>query len=194
MRIKHITFHDVDRATFVASQRRWLDASIASGGLVDAWGAEANGDARAVFTWKDDEALQHFMEDAHDRALADVGSAGRYAVLYLDEVESLGPRGDAGYVAESFMWLKEGGTAPFMESQRAWNDALRTASGFCGGNIRRGRRTFVVTSFWQDASSHRRYLDVVVPRLRDATRGDEHVARLVRFEGPLSAELSYTHV
>ncbi|MEO7097479.1 MAG: DUF4937 domain-containing protein [Polyangiales bacterium] len=191
MRVKHITFHDVERAAFLASQQRWLEASIASGGLVDAWGAEAQGEARAVFTWRDDQALQHFMEVAHDRALAETEKVGRHAVLYLDEVESLGPRGAATYVAESFAWLKEGGTEPWLESQRAWSSALAAAPGFLGGDVRRGRRTFVVTSFWKDEAAHRRYLDEVVPRLRDVTRGDEHTARLLRFEGPLSPELAF---
>jgi hypothetical protein len=191
VRVKHITFHRVDRARFLESQRRWLEASVASGGLEDAWGAESAGDARAVFTWKDDDALQSFMELAHDRALAEAGTAGRYAVLYLDELETLGPRGDARYVAESFAWLKDGGVEPFVESQRVWSTALRAAPGFCGGHVRRGRRTIVVTSFWRDEASHARYLDQIVPKLRDATRGDEHVARLVRFEGALSPELSY---
>jgi heme-degrading monooxygenase HmoA len=191
MRIKHITFHDVERTRWIDSQRRWLEASIGSGGLLDAWGAETNGDARAVFTWRDEAALQQFMEVAHDRALADVGSVGRYAVLYLDEVESLGARGDATYVAESFAWIKEGGTEAWLESQRAWSSALVACPGFRGGNIHRGRRTFVVTSFWENGDAHRRYLDDVVPRLRDATRGDEHTARLVRFEGALSPELSF---
>jgi hypothetical protein len=31
----------------------------------------------------------------------------------------------------------------------------------------------------------------VVPTLRDVTHGDGHIARLVRFEGPLSPELSF---
>lgn len=183
MRIKHITFHDVTRAAFVERQQRWLEASIATGGVIDAWGSEEGGQARAVFTWRDDEVMRSF-----DRRLE---SPGRHTVLYLDEVETLGPRSAARYVAESFVWLKEGGADPWLLSQRAWSSALVKMPGFRGGNIARGRRTFLVTSFWNDEASHRHYLHAIVPGLRDTTRGDEYVARLVRFEGALSPELSF---
>ncbi|MGZ3422947.1 MAG: DUF4937 domain-containing protein [Polyangiales bacterium] len=192
MRIKHIAFHALEPAPWAASQRRWLELSIASGGLVDAWGAQASADARAVFTWEDEEALQRFMEHTHDRALADAGSVGRNAVLYLEDLENLGPRGDATYVGEAIAWIKDGGIEPWLESQRVWTAAMARADGFVGGAIRRGRRTFVVTSFWRDAIAHRRYLDEIVPGLRQDTHGDEHTARLVRFEGPLEPTLSFT--
>jgi heme-degrading monooxygenase HmoA len=198
MRIKHIAFHGVEPALgseWTASQRRWLELSIASGGLVDAWGASSAGktaaDARAVFTWESEDALQNFMEHTHDRALQDAGSIGRSAVLYLEDVEQLGPRADATYVGEAIAWIKDGGIEPWLESQRAWTSAMSRADGFVGGSVRRGRRTFVVTSFWRDANAHRRYLDEIVPRLRQDTGGDAHTARLIRFEAPLVPDLSF---
>lgn len=193
MRIKHIAFHGLqDEQPWTTSQRRWLELSIASGGLVDAWGASTAGDARAVFTWESEDALQRFMEHTHDRALQDAGSVGRSAVLYLEDVASLGPRGDATYVGESIAWIKDGGIEPWLESTRVWTDGMSRADGFVGGSVRRGRRTFVITSFWRDAAAHRRYLDEVVPRLRQDTRGDEHTARLVRFDAPLLGDLSFS--
>ncbi len=131
------------------------------------------------------------MESTHERALADVGIVGKSAVLYLDPVLDLGPRKDARYVAESIAWIKEAGTEPWLASQREWCEAMARCDGFVGGSIVRGRRTFIVTSFWRDERSHGRYLDEVVPGLRSRTTGDEHCARLTRFHASLVPELLF---
>lgn len=192
MRVKHIAFQNVQRDAWVASQEKWLEASRASGGLVSAWGALFRTDGRAVFEWESQEAVKAFMEGSHVRALADIGIVGKSAVLYLDPLLDLGPRKDARYVAESIAWIKEGGVEPWLKSQREWCDAMARCDGFVGGSIVRGRRTFVVTSFWRDDRSHGRYLDEVVPQLRSSTFGDEHCARLTRFHAPLVPELTFS--
>lgn len=193
MPVKHITFEGVDRDAWIRSQRTWLERSIASGGLRSAWGAEARGSARAVFEWESDEALRAFMEHDHDRTLAEAGTVGRHAVLYLDPVEAVGDptREGATWVGESVAWVKEGGDAIHLESQRTWLETMARTDGFVSGSIVRGRRTFVTTSFWRDGDAHARYVDDVVPGLRASTRGDEMVARLVRFDGPLVAALAH---
>lgn len=192
MRIKHITFSAVDRKAWERSQRIWLERSIASGGLVEAYGAASGTDARAVFHWADDEALASFMERSHDAALEAAGAVGRYAVLHLQPITVLAvapiPR---AYMGETIAWVKDHGIEIWLESQRAWNDALQTADGFAGGMVARGRQAFVVTSFWRDEASHERYERVDVPRLRSTTRGDEQTARLLRFHGPLVPSLAH---
>lgn len=191
MRTKHIAFQNVQREPWAVSQQRWLELSRDAGGLVSAWGAASRSDARAVFQWESEDAVRAFMEGTHDRALADIGTVGKSAVLYLDPVLDLGPRGDARHVAESIAWIKEGGAEPWLESQRVWCEEMSKCDGFVGGSIVRGRRTFVVTSFWRDDRSHAHYLDNVVPGLRSRTTGDAHCARLTRFHAPLIPELSY---
>jgi len=192
MRVKHIAFQQVDASPWVAAQVRWLELSRASGGLIGAWGAVTRQDARAVFQWESEDAVRAFMEGTHDRALAEIGAVGKSAVLYLDPVLDLGPRRDARHVAESIAWIKEGGSEPWLESQRVWCEEMARCDGFVGGSIVRGRRTFVVTSFWRDERSHAHYLAAVVPGLRSRTTGDEHCARLTRFHAPLVPELSFT--
>jgi heme-degrading monooxygenase HmoA len=195
MRIKHIAFSGVGREAWVGSQGIWLERSIASGGLRAAYAAERDGDARAVFAWANEDALRVFMEESHDRALEAAGSIGRYAVLHLEPLTLLAPAGDervlpapprdAGYMGETIAWVKDDGEEVWQQSQRTWNEALVEADGFAGGFVARGRRTFVVTSFWRDAAAHQRYERDIVPGLRERTRGDERTARLLRFHGPL---------
>lgn len=191
MHIKHIAFHDVTRESWTAAQARWLEVSRATGGLVSAWHALARTDARAVFHWESKEAVRAFMEKTHPKAMAEIGPSGQSSVLYLDPVLDLGPRKDARHVAESVAWIKEGGIEPWLASQKIWCEQMARCDGFVGGSISRGRRTFVVTSFWRDDRAHGRYLDEVVPGLRSSTTGDEHCARLTRFHAPLIEELSF---
>lgn len=189
MPLKHIAFHEVEKDAWIQSQRRWLELSVAAGGLLSAWGAVAGSEARAVFDWESEDALRGFMERTHDRALADAGTVGRSAVLYLSKTIDLGPRGDAGFVGESVAWVKEGGDEAYVAAQRAWYEVMVGCDGFCGGSLARGRRTYVSTTFWRDAAAHAAFDHDVVPTLRARTN-DEHIARLVRFEGALVAELS----
>lgn len=191
MRVKHIAFQNVQRDAWIASQEKWLEASRASGGLVSAWGALNRQDARAVLEWENEAAVRAFMDKVHVRALAEIGVVGKSSVLYLDPIIDLGPRKEARYVAESIAWIKEGGIEPWLHSQKIWSDTMARCDGFVGGSIVRGRRTFVVTSFWRDERSHGRFLDEVVPGLRRRTTGDEHCARLTRFHAPLVPELSW---
>lgn len=190
-RVKHITFHGVERDAWIASQRRWLELSREAGGLRAAWGSILRDHARAVFEWETADALRSFMETTHDRALAEAGTVGKSAVLYLEEVLDLGPRREAGYVGESVAWIKEGGMEPWLESQRRWCEEMARCDGFVGGSIARGRRTYAVSSFWRDDRAHARYLREVVPSLRARFRGDEHCARLTRFDAALVPELSF---
>jgi heme-degrading monooxygenase HmoA len=204
MRIKHISFRSIDAAKREAwreSQRIWLERSVASGGLVCAYGAEGDGHARAVFAWADEAALHAFMERAHDEAMAAAGTVGRQSVLYLDPVYVLGsvtnanalpiPAAGAGYVGETVAWVREEGDAIWLESQRAWNDALERADGCLGGFVARGRRTFVVTSFWRDEAAHDRYEREVVPGLRERAAGDAFTVRLQRFSAPTLPSLGH---
>jgi heme-degrading monooxygenase HmoA len=197
MRIKHISFRGIDaakREAWLESQRIWLERSVASGGLVCAYGAEGGGHARAVFAWTDEPALHGFMERSHDAAMAAAGTVGRSSVLYLDplyvlRVQSGGeptqalpiPTAGVGFVGETVAWVREEGDAIWMKSQGAWNQALERAEGCLGGFVARGRRTFVVTSFWRDEASHARYEREIVPTLRERAAGDEHTVRLLRF-------------
>lgn len=185
MALKHLAFHDIEREAWFKSQRRWLELSVESGGLRGAWAAVARNDARMVFDWESDEALKKFMDSTHERAVAEAGTVGRAAVLYLEPLVDLGPRGDATFVGESVAWVKEHGVDAWMESQRVWNEAMRRTDGFVGGSIARGRRMYVVTSYWRDAAAHKKFVDDVVPDLRSRTSGDAHVARLVRFQGEM---------
>lgn len=190
MRIKHVAYREVDRERFAAHHTRVLELARASGGLVDGWAAEHRGDARAVLTFESDDALRAFMEHLHEHTVppgeGDATSAPfRSAVLHLSQVVDLGARRDAGHVGESIAWVKEGGDEEWLASQRVWTDAMAQCEGFVGGSIVRGRRTWVVTSFWKDAAAHARFVTERVPSLRGATRGDELAARLVRFDGPL---------
>jgi heme-degrading monooxygenase HmoA len=189
MALKHLAFHDVDREAWLKSQRRWLELSAQAGGLRSAWAAVARSDARMVFDWESEDALKHFMEQTHERALSEAGTVGRAAVLYLDPLVDLGSRGEATFVGESIAWVKESGVDAWMESQRTWNEAMRRCDGFVGGSIARGRRIYVVTSFWRDAGAHRAFVERIVPDLRGRTSGDAHVARLVRFQGEIIGEL-----
>ncbi|MBI2391631.1 MAG: hypothetical protein HYV09_18730 [Deltaproteobacteria bacterium] len=191
MRVKHITFHGVERDAWITSQRRWLDLSREAGGLRSAWGSVLRDEARVVFEWESADALRSFMETTHERALGEAGTVGKCAVLYLESVLDLGPRADAGYVGESVAWIKEGGMEPWLESQRQWCEEMARCDGFVGGSITRGRRTYAVSSFWRDDRAHARYLHEVVPSLRGRFRGDEHCARLTRFHAPLVPELSF---
>jgi len=202
MRIKHIAFSSIEREAWERSQRIWLERSIASGGLRAAYAAALpSGEARAVFVWANEEALRVFMEESHDRALEAAGSVGRYAVLYLDPIEILAPAnatnvlpspsGNARYMGETISWVKDDGEKEWLESQRAWSEALVATDGFTGGFVARGRRAFVVTSFWRDAAAHERYEREIVPDLRSRTRGDECVARLLRFHAPLLDSLAH---
>ncbi len=188
MPLKHIAFHEVEKDAWIQSQRRWLALSVEAGGLLSAWGAVAGSEARAVFEWESEDALRGFMEHTHNRALADAGTVGKSAVLYLSKLIDLGPRGDAAFVGESVAWVKEGGDDSWVASQRAWYEAMTACDGFAGGHLARGRRTYVSTSFWRDAAAHARFDHDVVPTLRARTT-DEQVARLVRFEGALVPEL-----
>lgn len=185
MALKHLAFQDIERDAWLKSQRRWLELSEASGGLRSSWAAVARNDARMVFEWQTDDALKQFMEQTHDRALAEAGTVGRAAVLYLDSLVDLGPRADATFVGESIAWVKEHGVDAWMESQRTWNEAMRRCDGFVGGSIARGRRIHVVTSFWRDAAAHKAFVEQIVPDLRGRTNGDAQVVRLVRFQGEL---------
>jgi hypothetical protein len=185
MALKHLAFHDIDRDAWLKSQRKWLELSAVSGGLRGAWAATTRNDARMVFDWESDGALRTFMERGHERALAEAGTIGRAAVLYLEPIVELGPRNEATFVGESIAWVKEGGVDVWMESQRTWNEAMRRTDGFVGGSIARGRRIYVVTSFWRDAAAHKKFVDEIVPDLRGRTNGDAQVARLVRFQGEL---------
>lgn len=203
MRLKHIVFSGIvgpEREAWLASQRVWLERSIAAGGLRAAYGAEAHGHARAVFAWSDARALDAFMETTHDDALASAGSVGRDAVLYLDPITVLRAPGathalpippGAGFVGETVAWVREEGDAIWLESQRAWNDALERTEGFLGGYVARGRRAFVVSSFWRDEQAHERYEREVVPGLREHAHGDEQTVRLLRFTAPILGELGF---
>jgi heme-degrading monooxygenase HmoA len=185
MALKHLAFHDIDRDAWLKSQRTWLELSAESGGLRGAWAATARTDARMVFDWESEDALRKFMEQSHERALGEAGTVGKAAVLYLEPIVELGPRNDATFVGESIAWVKEGGVDVWMESQRTWNEAMRRSDGFVGGSIARGRRIYVVTSFWRDAAAHKKFVDEIVPDLRGRTNGDAQIARLVRFQGEL---------
>jgi len=190
MPLKHLAFHDIDRDAWLKCQRRWLELSAESGGLRGAWAATSRSDARMVFEWESDDALKTFMGQTHERALSEAGTIGKAAVLYLEPLVELGARGDASFVGESIAWVKEHGVDAWMESQRTWNEAMRRCDGFVGGSIARGRRIYVVTSFWRDAAAHKRFVDEIVPDLRGRTAGDAQVARLVRFQGELVPVLS----
>jgi hypothetical protein len=195
MRIKHIAFSGIDPASWEQSQRAWLAASIGAGGLASTYAAETKGEARAVFAWDDAQVLQRFMDVVHDATLASAGSVGRTSVLYLDPVDALSttaiaPAG-AGFVGESIAWLKDGGDDAWVAGQRVWNEALPTCDGFLGCAVARGRRTYLVTTFWRDEAAHEAYLRDVVPRLRSITTGDEVTARLQRFHGRTVASLGY---
>jgi hypothetical protein len=89
-------------------------------------------------------------------------------------------------------WVRDQGDSIWIESQRIWSAALEQADGFLGGFVARGRRTFVVTSFWRDAEAHARYEREIVPGLREHTLGDEQTVRLLRFQGPVEASLGYS--
>jgi hypothetical protein len=191
MPLKHIAFTGLSRSehdAWVKSQARWLQLSQESGGLRSAWAALQNDQARAVFDWESEEALKEFMEHSHERALADAGTVGRSAVLYVAPVLDMGPRGEAAYVGEAIAWLKDGSDAAWLESQREWSTAVRACEGFVGGNVARGRRTYITTTFWRDRESHDRFLRDVVPGLRART-SDEQVARLTRFSGEIISSL-----
>lgn len=204
MRIKHISFRSVDatkREAWLASQRIWLERSLASGGLVCAYGAEAHGHARAVFAWADEPALHAFMEHSHDAAMAAAGTIGRSSVLYLDPLHVLHgggstpalpiPTEGVGFVGETVAWVREEGDAIWLKSQAAWNQALERADGCLGGFVARGRRTFVVTSFWRDEVSHARYEHEIVPTLRERAAGDAHTVRLLRFSAATIPSLGH---
>lgn len=191
MPLKHIAFTalgEEHRDPWIRSQARWLELSIESGGLRMAWAAFAGDQARAAFDWENEDALKGFMEHSHDRALADAGTVGKSAVLYVTPVIDLGPRGEASFLAESIAWIKDSGEDAWLQSQRAWAEAMRASDGFCGGNVARGRRTYVTTTFWRDRAAHDRFLRHVVPELRGRT-SDEQVARLTRFAGDIVSAL-----
>jgi len=191
MRVKHIAFQSVERGPWIDAQARWLERSREADGLLGAWGATVRREARAVFEWRDEAAARAFMQTAHGAAHAEIGAVGKYAVLYLDPIVDLGPRGDATYVAESIAWIKEGGVEPWLASQRLWCEEMSRCEGFVGGSIARGRRTFVATSFWRDERAHAHYLHAVIPGLRARTTGDAHCARLTRFHAPLVPSLTF---
>lgn len=191
MPLKHIAFHEITAEPWTKSQQRWLELSVSSGGLRSAWGAIAGTcgtEARVLFDWESDDALRGFMEHTHDRALADAGTVGKSAVLYLTPLLEIGARGDATYVGESMAWLKEGAHDDWIESQRTWFETMKGCDGFVSGSLARGRRTYVSTSFWRDAEAHARFVHDVVPELRART-SDATVARLTRFDGVLVPEL-----
>jgi heme-degrading monooxygenase HmoA len=188
MPLKHIAFHDVSEGPWIQSQARWLELSVAAGGLRSAWGAVAGKQARAVFDWETEDALRGFMEQTHDKALADAGTVGKSAVLYLTPLIDLGPRNDAGYLGETVAWLKEGADSDWVESQRAWYAGMKECDGFVGGSLARGRRTYVSTTFWRDRDAHKRFDHDVAPGIRART-SDQQVARMVRFEAPLIPSL-----
>ncbi len=195
MPIKHITFNDVDSEAFRKTQNVWLARSAESPGLRLAWAAESKGGARAVFVWESDQALRAFMEETHDRALAEAGTAGRYAALYLDELDPplLSIEG-ATHVAESLAWVKDGGDAEYLESVRVWDAGTRKAEGFVASTIAKGRRAVLSTTFWRDGAAHAKFLREIVPKLRAQTMGDEFVGRLIRFDGPLVPELTHPRI
>lgn len=192
MPLKHIAFNSIpasDRDAWIKSQARWLELSVTSGGLASAWASLDGDQARAVFEWESDDALRGFMETTHERALADAGTVGRSAVLYLSPVMEILPRDvQATFVGESIAWLKEGGDDVWLESQRMWSSAMRECDGFGGGLVARGRRTYLTTSFWRDRAAHDRFMRDVVPGVRGRT-SDEQVARLSRFAGDLIQNL-----
>ncbi|MBK7402044.1 MAG: DUF4937 domain-containing protein [Myxococcales bacterium] len=190
MRLKHITFQETDREPWIASQRQWLAASIAAGGLHGAFGAEHGGQARVVFLWESDEALRGFMEHDHDRALAEAGTVGRYAALYLDVLEQEGSFVGATYVAESLAWVRDDGIDDWLVERKIWAEATRACDGFVGSLVARGRHACLVTTLWRDRAAHERYLHDVVPQIRMKT-DEGSTVRLVRFEAELLPMLTH---
>lgn len=188
MRVKHLTFHDAPGPAWVACQERWLSASIGAGGLSAAFGAERDGGARAVFVWESEDALRTFMERDHDRALADAGSVGRHAALYLDLLEREGSPVGAGFLAESLAWVRDDGLDRWLADRRVWAEAARGADGYLGAVVAKGRHACLVDTFWRDRAAHERWLHDVVPGVRQRT-DDTHTVRLVRFEAELTPSL-----
>lgn len=191
MRVKHLTFHDAPGAAWVASQERWLSASRGAGGLHTAFGAAHDGAARAVFLWESEDALRTFMERDHDRALADAGSVGRHAVLYLDLLEHEGSPAGAGFLAESLAWVRDDGLERWLSDRKIWAEAARGSDGFLGAVVAKGRHAFLVDTFWRDRAAHERWLHDVVPGVRQRT-DDSHTVRLVRFAAELAPSLTHT--
>ncbi len=190
MRLKHITFHEAEREAWTASQRQWLRASIAAGGLRGAFGAEHDGQARVVFLWESDDALRGFMERDHDRALAEAGSVGRHAALYLDVLEQEGTLEGATFVAESLAWVRDDGIEDWLVQRKIWAEATRACEGFVGSLVARGRHACLVTTLWRDRAAHERYLHDVVPAIRMKT-DEGSTVRLVRFEAELLPLLTH---
>lgn len=190
MRVKHLTFHDAEAAPWLASQERWLAASVTAGGLVSAFGAADGGGARAVFLWEGEDALRTFMERDHDRALADAGSVGRHAALYLDLLEREGSPVGATFLAESLAWVRDDGVGRWLADRKVWAAATQGADGYLGAVVARGRHAFLVDTFWRDRAAHERWLHDVVPGVRGQT-DESHTVRLVRFEAALAPSLTH---
>jgi heme-degrading monooxygenase HmoA len=191
MLVKHITFSDVDREAWEQSQKIWLEMTTEAGGLAWSYAAESAREARAVFRWEDDRAAKEFQETTRDRAQERAGRVGRTTVLYLDPVTETGSPVGAAFVAETISWIREGMDRAWLDGQQAFSDARLRAEGYLGGFMAKGRRMFVVTSFWRDREAHERFLRVTVPHLRARWRTDDATAKLIRFRAPLVPALCW---
>jgi heme-degrading monooxygenase HmoA len=191
MLVKHITFSDVDRAAWEQSQATWLEMTAAGGGLSWAYGAESGREARAVFRWTDEASAKRFQTEIRDRAEERAGKVGRVTILYLDPISETGTPRNAGFVAESISWIREGMDRAWLDSQQAFSDARLRADGFVGGFLASGRRMYTVTSFWRDREAHDHFLRAIVPHLRARWRTDDATAKLIRFRAPLVSSLRW---
>ncbi|MCH7997568.1 MAG: YdbC family protein [Chloroflexi bacterium] len=192
------------RASFSAAQEGWGKLASAPGflGQIGGWDTRSENTACIISLWRDLTSYESFMGRLHHEIVAESEQSQTYrsisVTLFGDMIAMPGSRGmildaleEGKIIRVADCTLKKGREGHFLEMQRdSWIPGMGKAEGMLGGmfwRVRDGGDRYLVTTVWQDRTSHQAYIDNIFPglRARAAVEDDVGVLRghLISLEG-----------
>ncbi len=192
MLVKLITCEvpDENLERFAAGQAAWSALAKVDGFLGQLGGWELSDWNRAVIVglWRDAEAYNRFMSDAHDAIFESHGQQDSYTSSDISLWQSvLGIPGSlhalgqaveqAGLIRIALCRLRPGRREHFVEVQRnTWNPGMAASGGLLCGVFSRhcdDEDRFAVCTLWSSEAEHRRYRETIFHELRRAARVED---------------------
>jgi heme-degrading monooxygenase HmoA len=183
------------RPGFSRAQEQWSALSDVAGfrGQVGGWSVADPSVACILGLWRDRDAYGSFMRDVHDRICECSGQERTYEsslVVLVEELRGM-PGGrpaideavaTAGFLRTADCQVKPGRSASFLEAQRSvWAPGMKAAGGMLAGSFGAmdgSEPRYLVATLWADESSHARYVQRDLERLRERAGVDADVEKI----------------
>lgn len=178
------------RELFSDAQEKWRDLQYLDGfyGQFGGW----NEEEACVYTlWKDRNAYQAFMNDAHDTIFFNSNQEGTYTSCNIEMFQTLYditeiPLKDViaqgSFVRVAICDVGEGKEKYFLHAQETiWNKGMENAKGILGGVVGKSLKTenrYIVLTYWQDEIAHERYMNEIFPALYRLANVNDYVENI----------------